>query len=216
MSRPMLVMLVGLASACWAQEYRSTISGSVRDPQQAVVPGVQILAVQTATGTEFKTVSGESGQFVLPMLPPGNYRITAEAAGFKRYVHENYAIKTNSRPNAIGDPTQSARQPYNWINPAAFAIPTSTQVAAGNFYGNAGYNSIREPGLTNLDFSLLKQVVVREVVRVQFRAEFFNATNTPFFGLPGSVGTEFNSEAFGKVTEAGDPRVVQFGLKLIF
>jgi hypothetical protein len=123
---------------------------------------------------------------------------------------------TNSRPNAIGDPTQSARQPYNWINPAAFAIPTSAQIASGDFFGNAGANSIREPRLVNFDFSVLKKFSVRESVRIQFRGEFFNATNTPFFGLPGAVGTTFGSATFGKVTKAGDPRVVQFGLKLLF
>jgi hypothetical protein len=92
-----IALFAFLVIAAWAQEYRSTIAGSVRDPQQAAVPGVQILAAQTAMGTEFKTVSNESGQFVLPLLPPGNYRITVETAGFKRYVRENFAISANQR-----------------------------------------------------------------------------------------------------------------------
>ncbi len=123
---------------------------------------------------------------------------------------------TPSRPNAIGDPTNTSRQPHDWINRAAFAVPSSAEVAAGNFYGNAGYNSIRAPGLVNFDFSVLKSFPLQETLRMQFRAEFFNTTNTPFFGLPGSVGTNFNAPTFGRVTLAGDPRVVQFGLKLMF
>jgi len=57
---------------------------------------------------------------------------------------------------------------------------------------------------------------IREHMRLQFRAEFFNATNTPNFALASAVGTTFGAATFGKVTAAGDPRVIQFGLKLVF
>jgi hypothetical protein len=124
--------------------------------------------------------------------------------------------QTNSRPNAVGDPTRTSRQPHDWISRDAFVVPTDAEVAAGNFFGNAGYNSIRAPGLVNFDFSIFKNALIREGVNIQFRAECFNFTNTPFFGRPGSVGTNFNASTFGRVTLAGDPRVVQFGLKLIF
>jgi hypothetical protein len=123
---------------------------------------------------------------------------------------------TASRPNAIGDPTNTSRQPDDWIGRSAFVIPSDAEIAAGNFYGNAGRGSIRSPGLLNFDFSLLKDIPLREDMRLQFRTEFFNLTNTPYFGIPGGVEVNFNSPNFGKVTMAGDPRVVQFGLKLIF
>jgi hypothetical protein len=46
-----------------------------------------------------------------------------------------------------------------------------------------------------------------------FRTEFFNFTNTPYFGAPGlSVGTP----TFGKITSTADPRIVQLGLKVTF
>lgn len=121
---------------------------------------------------------------------------------------------TNSRPDIIGDPTQGvARQPYAWINPAAFSIPTNAQIAAGDFFGNSGAGIIAYPGMVNFDFSVLKNFVVKERIRAQFRTEFFNFTNTPYFGAPGlSVGTP----TFGKITSAADPRIVQLGLKVTF
>ena len=122
---------------------------------------------------------------------------------------------TSSRPDAIGDPLASARQPYNWISPAAFAVPSTAEVAAGNYFGNAGRGSIREPGLVNFDFSVMKNTAIRETMRLQFRGELYNLTNTPFFGGNGFVNNNFNSPSFGKVTQAGDA-VVQLGLKLIF
>jgi hypothetical protein len=123
---------------------------------------------------------------------------------------------TNSRPNAIGDPAKTARQPYDWISPAAFAIPSSVEVAAGNFFGSAGRNSLREPGYVNFDFSVTKNFEIREQMRLQFRTELFNSSNTPFFGIPASVGVIFGSSTFGKVTAAGDPRIIQMALKLVF
>jgi hypothetical protein len=123
---------------------------------------------------------------------------------------------TNSRPDAIGDPAQSARQPYNWLNAAAFAVPTNAQIAAGDFFGNAGRGSVRAPGLVNFDFSMMKNFSIREWLKAQYRCEVFNLTNTPFFGLPTSVSLTYNTATFGRITAAGDPRVIQMALKLIF
>jgi hypothetical protein len=53
-------------------------------------------------------------------------------------------------------------------------------------------------------------------MKVQFRTELFNATNTPYFGSPGSVGLTLGTATFGRVTSAADPRVIQLGLKLLF
>ncbi len=121
-----------------------------------------------------------------------------------------------SRPDLIGDPTKTSRQPSDWLSAAAFAIPTNAQIAAGDFFGNEGVNVVRAPGLVNFDFSAFKTFDLREHMKLQFRTEIFNATNTPYFGAPGSVGLTVGTSTFGKVTSAADPRVIQFGLKLLF
>jgi hypothetical protein len=118
--------------------------------------------------------------------------------------------------NLSGDPTNTSRQPDDWLNPAAFAIPSNAEIAAGNFYGNAGRSSVRSPGFVNFDFSIGKNFRFREDLRLQFRTEFFNVMNTPNFSLPSGLGLVFGTPTFGKVTTAGDPRVVQFGLKVVF
>ncbi|MBM3739451.1 MAG: hypothetical protein FJW39_27090 [Acidobacteria bacterium] len=123
---------------------------------------------------------------------------------------------TVSRPNLIGDPTKTTRRPHDWLSASAFAIPGNAEIAAGNFFGNQGVNVVRAPGLVNFDFSLFKSVPVREGMTMQFRAEVFNAMNTPFFGMPGSVGLTIGTPAFGRVTSAGDPRLIQFALKFLF
>ena len=123
---------------------------------------------------------------------------------------------TNSRPNITGDPTNTSHRPDDWFSRAAFAVPSDAEIAAGNFFGNAGRGSLRGPGLVNFDFSVGKTAKIRENMRLQYRCEFYNLTNTPFFGGASAVSTNFSSPTFGKVTAAADPRVVQMGLKLIF
>ncbi len=118
------------------------------------------------------------------------------------------------RPNWDGS-TQTVSGPIadrlnNYFNTAAFTTP------APFTYGNAGrlLPSLRGPGVVNLDLSLDKEFSVFERVRLQFRAEAFNALNHPLFGLPGVV---IGSSTAGVVSQQLNlPRDVQFGLKLLF
>jgi len=122
----------------------------------------------------------------------------------------------NSLPDLVGNPMNSSHQPSNWLNPAAFAIPTNAQIAAGDLFGNEGIGTSRSPGLVNFDFSIFKNFAITEAKRLQFRSEFFNLMNTPFFGQPGSVGLTVGTSTFGKVASAGPPRIVQLALKFLF
>jgi hypothetical protein len=83
---------------------------------------------------------------------------------------------------------------------------------AGQF-GNEGRNVVRGPGIANVDLSLLKTVPLAERMRLQFRAECFNIANHANFGLPDN---DIASPTFGQVLESGPPRLIQFGLKLMF
>ena len=86
------------------------------------------------------------------------------------------------------------------------------------------------PGYHRLDFSLFKNFNFTERIYLQFRAEFFNLTNTPNFSLPGFSGNgvvaapgalDYTSPTnFGKITSTrdgqNDQREIQFALKLYF
>jgi hypothetical protein len=68
----------------FAQGGRGSIVGTITDTSGAVVPGVQITAVHTASGARY-TVQGNSvGQYLLPNLPVGEYKLTFELQGFKK------------------------------------------------------------------------------------------------------------------------------------
>jgi hypothetical protein len=73
---------------------------------------------------------------------------------------------------------------------------------------------IRTDGVRNFDLSMFKHFSVKEKLRVQFRAEFLNAFNTPRFGGPNASVT---SSSFGVISsQANAPRQTQFGLKLLW
>lgn len=80
-----------------AQEFRATITGRVVDPQEGAVPGAKIQATLSSTGARSETQSGPEGQFTLPFLVPGKYRIEIEARGFKRYILDDYALGAAER-----------------------------------------------------------------------------------------------------------------------
>lgn len=72
----------------------------------------------------------------------------------------------------------------------------------------------RAPSLVNLDFSLVKNFEFHEDLRLQFRGEAFNLTNTPVFGLP---NTTVGSAGFGVIgAQSNQPRNIQLALKLLW
>jgi len=81
-------------------------------------------------------------------------------------------------------------------------------------YGTMGRNLFSGPSYVNLDFSLFRKFRVTERVGGELRVESFNFTNTPHFNPP---GVTMGNADFGQVTGTlGDPRRIEFGLKLTF
>jgi hypothetical protein len=113
------------------------------------------------------------------------------------------------RPNLIGNPTLPAdeRSVSRWFNTSAFAA------AAPFTIGTSSRNPVRGPNYRNLDLALMRRVPMPRNRALEIRAEVFNVTNTPPLGAP---NTTVGAAAFGTITTAGDPRVVQLALKFIF
>ena len=81
-------------------------------------------------------------------------------------------------------------------------------------YGTSGRSVITGPGTIGIDLSVRKNLAFyAEKVKVQFRAEFFNAVNHANWNPPGKL---LGNSALGRITSARDPRIIQFGLKLGF
>ena len=133
--------------------------------------------------------------------PPGTITNASGILGFRG----------GDAPNQVGDPNSgNVHTIKEWFNTSAFAVQ------APGLLGNARRNCIYGPPQRSLDFSLAKDFPIRESMRLQFRAEAFNLTNTPNFAEP---NTNFGSPTFGEITSTApgsNPRLLQFALRLSF
>src|SRR5918911_3091096 len=85
-------------SAARAQEATGKILGTVTDQQGAVVPGAKVTVTNTSNLTTQITreaTTGEDGTYQIVSLPIGDYRVTIERQGFKRFVTEGNRLQIN-------------------------------------------------------------------------------------------------------------------------
>src|SRR5207248_6770056 len=110
--------------------------------------------------------------------------------------------------------------------------PLAYAPVTGARFGTSGYNSLRGPGVKNLDFSLYRTFRISERFNVQFRGEAFNLTNTPHFSNPSANASNLQLNPDGSVKNLGgfttitqtsgygrdgvDERVFRFGLRFAF
>jgi hypothetical protein len=115
------------------------------------------------------------------------------------------------RPNwngvnpALPNPTIS-----QWFNTSVFSQPATFT------YGSAPreFGSLHADSMGNFDFSMIKNIQLRERLGLQFRGEFFNLFNSPQFGPP---ATSYGAGTFGTVSsQIINARIIQFALKLQF
>src|SRR5262245_19462980 len=74
------------------------ISGNVRDQSGAVLPGVEVTALQTSTGISRSVVTNETGAYILSNLALGPYRLEVSLPGFRTFVQTGIVLQVNSNP----------------------------------------------------------------------------------------------------------------------
>jgi hypothetical protein len=124
---------------------------------------------------------------------------------------------TAQRPNQLAaDPYFGNQSVNGWVSGSAFAAP------APGTYGNLGAYNLKGPGIFQLDLGLSRTFQIRERKLLQVRAEAFNLPNHLNPSVPVAA---LNSGSFGKIQSdisgtsglsAGDPRIVQVAMKVVF
>ena len=137
----------------------------------------------------------------------------------------NVTSVTTDRPNTVPGQAYTVPTPgiYQWFNINAFTIQPKGSP------GNESRSQLYGPHQRSVDFSLFKDFPLRERMKLQFRAEIYNLSNTENFGLPNINITKWNGSGPGATpTQAGNfgqiiqsnlalnPRQYQFALKLTF
>jgi hypothetical protein len=131
--------------------------------------------------------------------------------GLTEATSTTFAQGGNQRPNWSGVSARlSSPTVDRWFDTSQFTL------APAYTYGNVGrtLGGLRGAALREVDLTLNKTTAIRERLKLQFRAECFNLTNSPQFAPP---NTSLGGAGFGTVSaQNNQPRIVQLALKLLF
>ena len=110
LSKQVLLVCAALLSAVslYAQFDSGQISGFVRDPSGAVVPGASVIATNTGTKEPHRTVTNSEGYYVFPQLTVGTYSLAIDAPGFKHYVKNGIVLDAEAKIASDADLTVGA------------------------------------------------------------------------------------------------------------
>ncbi|MCC6591496.1 MAG: TonB-dependent receptor [Bryobacterales bacterium] len=119
-----LALLVLAVSVLNAQDYRGKVQGSVSDPTKAAVVGAKVTLKNINTGIETTKETDATGSFTFDFVIPGTYSVTAEMAGFQKFVQDNVVVQTR------GDVTVN---PQLAVGGVADTVTVSESVATVQF-----------------------------------------------------------------------------------
>ena len=84
--------LLLIASGAWAQSDRGTITGTITDISDAILPGAPVEAENIETGAVYQAISTETGVYTLAQLPVGTYQVSTSVEGFKKFVQTGITV----------------------------------------------------------------------------------------------------------------------------
>jgi outer membrane receptor protein involved in Fe transport len=146
-------MLAGLSLNAFAQS-TATLQGFVKDQSGAVVPGAKIIVRDLATGVERIVQTGNNGNYQAAALPPGLYRVEAQAQGFAPQTIDNLTLEVSqiavqNFQLKIGDVTQRV------IVPAETQVVETSTITVGQVINGRTVQEIPLNGRHFVDLGLL-------------------------------------------------------------
>ncbi|HEX3155633.1 MAG TPA: carboxypeptidase regulatory-like domain-containing protein [Candidatus Angelobacter sp.] len=155
--RDKLILVATCLALCipsFGQVLKGSISGTVTDPQGAVVSGAQVKATQIETGSVLTTTSDSSGSFRFNLIPAGTYKVEVSAQGFKTSVNNNILVSAG-RDSGLGAMKLSVGEASTTVEVTADAplIETTQSQVTNTFAGTqlTTFAGVQEnEGLDNL------------------------------------------------------------------
>lgn len=157
MQRRILVLVACVFTICWAtagfgQDVTGSIIGTVKDVSGAVIPGAMVKVTNLDKNIVIRTLATTSnGDYVATLLPIGSYTVSAEAAGFKRFLQTDITLHVNDKLTIdftlqVGNVSQEVTVEANPVQ-----VELQTPTAAGLISGT----QVRELSLNNRNYEQL-------------------------------------------------------------
>jgi hypothetical protein len=121
-----LAFLLAFSAALRGQVSTADVVGTITDTTDAVVAGAKITATNLATGLNYETISNNRGEFAIPLLPAGRYRIRVEATGFKTWNFAEAALAVGDRFRADAKMEVGALEQTIQVEAEAAALQTES------------------------------------------------------------------------------------------
>lgn len=90
------MLVLCLAIPLWGQLYTGSISGQVADPSGAVIPNASVTATDLDRKYVHTAVTDATGHYMIRAIPPAQYTLSVESAGFNRYVRDKFFVDVNA------------------------------------------------------------------------------------------------------------------------
>ncbi|HEX9163568.1 MAG TPA: TonB-dependent receptor [Thermoanaerobaculia bacterium] len=147
--------------ALFGQSSNGSISGSIADDSGAALPGVTVSATNVATGVERSTISNDKGHYQIALLPPGNYKVTAELSGFQQLTRDRIVVNVGTdvtldlklKPGVAETVTVTASAP----------IVETSKSEVSSVVNEKAIENLPTNGRNFIDFVLTTPGVVRDV-----------------------------------------------------
>ena len=210
------LIFILLASSAFGQAGRGSISGLVTDPTAAVVPGAQVILLNSANGVTLHTVTSAGGVYTFVSLNPGVYKVTASLSGFESVAHENVNVTVDyvSTVNValrVGSVTDTVT-----VSQGVDLVETSNSTV-GQLISAETID--RVPMLTRSVYELVQLSAGVTAVNGSANSSQSNIVQNISNGYPNvpSYTSGWAGNNFGAITNTiNSPRQLQFGLRFTF
>src|SRR3954471_3709512 len=81
-----------MPATVFAQEFRASISGEVKDPSGAAVEGARVVALSIDRNVPYEATTNAAGRYIIQYLLPGKYSVTVTKDGFKKFVRDGISL----------------------------------------------------------------------------------------------------------------------------
>jgi hypothetical protein len=189
------LLLCAVALPAIAQLDTGSIVGVVRDKSGALLPDSTVTVTNTRTGRSYQVQTNGSGEYEVPGLPAGSYRVSAEHAGFKTSIVNGIVLYATDRRSV--DTTLDVGQISEQVTVTAETISVNTQTSGTGVTIDA--NKVANLPLNGRDFTSLMALVPGSVTSAGFGGTSLGGFETSLAGvnilLDGADATRIDSQA---------------------
>ena len=124
-------LVLFLASVAFGQSTNAAITGQVTDPTKAAVPGTTVTAINNNTNVRYESQTGASGAYLIPSIPPGDYRLQVEKQGFQTIVRPGVILNIQDRVELNFEMAVGSASETITVEGATPLIETETSSSSG-------------------------------------------------------------------------------------